>query len=637
MTEKNEGVVRRRGFLKGAAAGAAGFALNQNTGQAQQAPARVPAPIPSAAQLQAETGEPQPAVEVLTTERPGSDFMVSVLKSLGFEYVAANPGSSFRSLHESIVNFGGNKSPEFLTCCHEESSVAMGDGYARIENKPLAVMAHSTVGLQHASMAIYNAYAGRVPVFIVLGNTVDMELRRNFGDWNHSAQDAAAMVRDYTKWDDLPSSLTHFAESAARAYRIAVTPPMGPVVLVADSGLQEAPVSEREKPVIPKLSLMSPPVGDAGAVAEVARLLVAAEHPVLMADRAVHTASGMKLLVELAEVLQAPVTSGKFPTDHPLSHPDGKVIGEADVILGLEVSDLWGMVNVHRDQLYGTSRPLTKSGTKLLSISPNELYIKSNYQNFQRYAEVDLALAAEAEATLPLLIEACRKLITPDRRRLMVERGKKLGEASQRAREQARAAAAYAWDASPISTARMAAEIWDVVREKDWALVGGQPSRLWKIDRHYQTMGVTGSGGAGGVGYTAPASVGAALAHRKHGRLCVSIQSDGDLMYAPGVLWTAAHHRIPLLIVMHNNRAYHQEVMHVQRMANRHQRGITNARIGTSLTNPDLDFAMIARGMGVHSEGPVSNPKDLGPILRRAVEVVERGDPALVDVVTQPR
>jgi thiamine pyrophosphate-dependent acetolactate synthase large subunit-like protein len=131
--------------------------------------------------------------------------------------------------------------------------------------------------------------------------------------------------------------------------------------------------------------------------------------------------------------------------------------------------------------------------------------------------------------------------------------------------------------------------------------------------------------------------VGAALANRKHGRLSVSIQNDGDLMYAPGVLWTAAHHRIPLLGVMHNNRAYHQEVMHIQRMANRHQRGIQNAGIGTTITDPNIDYAGMARSMGWHGEGPITNPNDLGPALARAIATVETGEPALVDVVTQPR
>jgi len=209
-----------------------------------------------------------------------------------------------------------------------------------------------------------------------------------------------------------------------------------------------------------------------------------------------------------------------------------------------------------------------------------------------------------------------------------------LAAANAQALEQARTAATYAWDAIPISTARLSAELWEVIKDKDWASVGGAAGRLWNVDKHYQTLA---GGGAGGLGGSLPSSVGAALAHRKHGRLCVSIQTDGDLMYAPGVLWTAAHHRIPLLSVMHNNRAYHQEVMHIQRMSNRHQRGITNAGIGTKIEDPNIDYAAMARSMGVHGEGPITDSKDLGAALRRAVDVVMRGEPALVDVVTQPR
>jgi thiamine pyrophosphate-dependent acetolactate synthase large subunit-like protein len=115
------------------------------------------------------------------------------------------------------------------------------------------------------------------------------------------------------------------------------------------------------------------------------------------------------------------------------------------------------------------------------------------------------------------------------------------------------------------------------------------------------------------------------------------IQGDGDFMYAPGVWWTAAHHKIPLLALMHNNRAYHQETMHLQRMAGRHNRGITRAHIGTTIDNPNIDYAKIAQGMGVHAQGPITDPNELGPAIKRALEVVKRGEPSLIDVVTQPR
>ena len=644
MARLKKSSLGRRNFIKGAAGGAAVLAAGAPRMKAQTPSTASRAAEPTASARQAESGTPS-TVEVLTADRPGSDFMVDVLKQLGFEYVCANPGSSFRGLHESIVNYGGNRSPEFITCCHEESAVAMGHGYAKVEGKPLAVLLHGSVGAQHAAMAVYNAYCDRVPVYLISANLADVTSRRPGVEWAHSVQDGNNLLRDFVKWDDTPASLPHFAESAVRAYKIAMTPPMMPVALVADGDLQEDP-HEAAWPRIPKLTLAAPPQGDSGAVAEAARLLVSAQSPVIIADRAARTSAGMKLLLELAETLQAPVIDQggrmNFPSRHPLNHSERSraAISDADVILGLELTDFWGTVNSFKDQLHRTSQPITKSGTKLISITAMDLFLKSNYQDFQRYPELDVAIAADTEATLPSLIEAVKRLLTDDRKRAFQDRGAKLAAASVAARERAKTDATYAWDASPISTARLSAELWAQIKSEDWSLVSEisfvsrWPMRLWNFDKPYQFLG--GSGGAG-VGYGAPSSVGAALANKKYGRFSVAIQNDGDLMYAPGVLWTAAHHRIPLLSVMHNNRAYHQEVMHVQRMATRHNRGITQANIGTTLDNPNIDYAKIAQGMGVHAEGPISDPKDIGPALKRAVGVVKRGEPALVDVVTQPR
>ena len=637
MAKSSKPAVNRRNFLKSAAGGTAALAAATNQANAQDTGRARPA-----AAVAAKEADPPSTLEVLTVDRTGSDFMVDIIKHLGFEYVCANPGSSFRALHESLINYGGNANPEFITCCHEESSIAMAHGYAKVEGKPLLVMAHGTVGLQHASMAIYNAYCDRAPVYIIVGNSIDAAARRPGVEWDHSVQDAAVLVRDFVKWDDLPISLPHFAESAVRAYKIAMTPPMMPVLLVADSDLQERAVPSNAALHLPKLSQTAPPQGDVTAVAEAARSLVAAENPVLVTDRAARTAAGLKLLVELAETLQAPVINQagrmNFPSRHPLNLTDNSraLLGNADVILGLELTDFWGTVNNFRDQQERSSRSILKPGVKLISITAVDLFSKSNYQDLQRYPEVDLAITGDAEATLPSLIEACKKLLTADRKRTLEDRGKKLGAAHQEALERARTEAAYGWDASPISTSRVAAELWAKVKDKDWSLVSGGAwtQRLWNFDKYSQYIG--GSGGAG-VGYGAPAALGAALANKKHGRLSVNIQNDGDLMYAPGVLWTAAHHQIPLLSVMHNNRAYHQEVMHIQRMANRHQRGVTRAGIGTTILDPNIDYAAIARGMGVHGEGPITDPKDLGPAIGRALDVVSRGKPALVDVVTQPR
>jgi acetolactate synthase I/II/III large subunit len=637
----------RRDFLKSVVAGAATLAT---TAEALPAAAQPSAELPSHAMPilpPMADADPPAEPEVLNIDRSGSDYMVDVLKSLGIEYVCSVAGSSFRALHESVINYGGNKSPEFITCCHEESSVAIAHGYAKIEGKPIAIFAHGTVGLQHASMAIYNAYCDRVPVYIVIGNNLDATKRdAAYGEWPHSVQDAAAMVRDYTKWDDLPISLQHFGESAVRAYKVAMTPPMGPVLIVADSELQEHPIEEGVPPRIPKLTLASPPQGDSGSVAEAARMLVQAENPLIVVDRYARTQAGIDLLVELAELLQVPVIDQaarmNFPTRHPLNQSSrrGAVVANADVIMGLEATDFWSALNTMHDQVNRTTRSIAKSDVKLISITTGDLYTKANYQDFFRYTPVDLAMAADPEATLPSLIEEVKRQTTSSRKQILADRGKKLAAAHDQALEQARTDASYAWDASPISTGRLCAEIWTQIKDEDWSLVSllrhfsWWPLRLWPIDKHYQYIGIQ---GGGGVGYNAPASVGAALANKKYGRLSISIQDDGDLLFGPAVLWTAAHHHIPLLSVMHNNRAYHEELMHVQRMANRHNRGIDRAHIGTTFEDPSVDFAKLAQGLGVYAEGPITDPNEIAPALKRAIAVVKRGEPALVDVVTQPR
>jgi acetolactate synthase-1/2/3 large subunit len=642
MAKSKKTIVDRRSFLK-TAAGAAGLVAVPPAIHATPEDPK-PRAVTPIMPRDAEVRVPA-SVEPLTTDRPGSDFMVDVIKAIGFEYVIANPGSSFRALHESLINYGDNKAPEFITCCHEESSIAMAHGYAKIEGRPALTLAHGTVGLQHATMGIYNAFCDRAPIYLIVGNTIDATMRRPGVEWDHSVQDSAALVRDFVKWDDLPISLPHFAESAMRAYKIAMTPPMMPVLLVADSELQEHPVSG-EKFRIPKMTLTTPPQGDTAAIAEAARMLVAAENPVLIADRVARTSAGLTSLVELAEALQAPVIdkAGRmnFPSRHPLNHSAraGRLIADADVIVGLELTDFWGTVNSFNDQLHRTSKLTTRPGAKLISITSGDLYDKSNYQDFQRYTEIDLAIAADAEATLPALTEAVKMQLSGDRKATLAARGQKLESAHHQAIERVREEAAYGWDTSPITTARLSAELWNAIKNEDWSLVsepgagGDWALRLWNFDKYYQFIG--GSGGAG-VGYGSPAAVGAALANRKHGRISVNIQNDGDLMYAPGVLWTAAHHQIPLLSVMHNNHAYHQELMHIQRMASRHNRGIERASIGTTLTNPDIDFAKLAQSMGWYAEGPITDPRELGPSIQRALAIVKKGQPALVDVSSQPR
>ncbi len=652
--------VNRRKFLAGVAVAGAATAVAVPQSIANAATSTTTLPIgagrarpsalpPSGAVAAAEVGTPQalPSAQV----PDGSDFMVDVIKTLNIDYLPSNPASSFRGLHESLINYGKNTKPEFLTCTHEESAVAMGHGYFKIAGKPLLTLCHGTVGLQHASMAVYNAWCDRVPVIVVGGNDLDAAKRPPGVPTFHSAQDINALVRDYTKWDDTPVSLQHFAQSFVRAYKIAMTPPYGPVAISLDAGLQQQPnQSNGERLYIPRYVPTSPPAGDYGAVREAARLLAGAERPVIVVDRATRTPNGIKLLVELAEALQCAVVDQggrmNFPKTHHLSRPPA-VIGQADVIIGLELSDYWATVNAWIDNGehgHGIQESRIKQGTKLISISSVDLNTKANYQDFQRFQVVDVQMAADAEATLPALIDAVKAAIPASAKAAIEKRGEAFRKAKQEGRERTLATAAIAWDASPISTARLTMELWAQIKELDWSFVGSDrqmsnwASRLWPMEKHYHHIG--GPGGYG-VGYSLPASIGAALANRGTGRFSVAFQTDGDFMYAPGVLWTAAHHQIPLLSVMHNNRGYHQEVMHVQRLSNRRNRvaslGKTVGPIGTSIEAPDIEYAKIASSMGWWSAGPIKDPNELAPTLKRAVEVVKSGQPALVDVWTQPR
>ena len=610
----------RRTFLKGAAATIAATTV---TAQAAEKPA---------AKKSAGAGLDT------TIERPGSDFMVDVLRSLGIDYVASNPASSFRSLHESIVNYGGNRKPEFITCMHEESSVGMAHGYFKASGKVMAMMAHGSVGIQHAAMAVYNAWCDRVPVMLIGGNFLDAAQRRPGVEWGHCSQSPAALLRDYIKWDDQPASLQHFAESTVRAYKMAMTPPMEPVMIVADGMLQEHAIEDEKGLSIPKLVLSAPPQGETGAVREAAKILSSHEKVVIVCERVARNQEGVKLMVELAESLNAPVVDllGRmnFPTTHYLCRSgDGRaLVRDADVILFLEVGDPWGQLNTISDP-HHQYRRIAKPDVKTIHITLADQLMKSNYQDMQRFCPVDIPISADAQATLPSLTEAIRKIGKP-----RSARTEALKKEYQQMQARAREAAAHGWDTSPVTVARLSSELWQVLKNENWCLAesrgGSWASRLWPATQHHNFLG---SSGGAGVGYIAPAAVGAALANKDKGIITAVIQPDGDLMYAPGVLWTAAHHRIPLLSVMHNNRAYHQEVMHLQKMAGLHNRRMDTARIGTTIEDPNIDYAKLAQAQGVWAEGPITDPAQIGPALRRALAVVKKGEPALLDVVTQGR
>jgi acetolactate synthase I/II/III large subunit len=629
--------VDRRKFLQGAAAGAAGAAsaIVAGTSAAQPpAPAAVRPSVarPTEADGRADFVPPEPHVDARFIQHPASDYMVDVFKALDFDYVAVNPGSAFEGIHESLINHGGNRKPEILTVLHEEAGAAIAHGYAKAAGKPMMTLMHGTVGLLHASMGLFQAWCDRVPVFAVVGHARNPTSAVNRP---HSAQDMGAIVRDFMKMDDEPTNLDVFANIAMRAYTIGRTPPMGPTLLVVDSELQEAAIPDPGKLTVPRLVIPSFPQGDAGAVAEAARLLATAERPLIRTGKLARTSAGWDRLIELAELLQAPVDVGgyaswqDFPSWHALYGAGGPDY-RPDVILGLELNDMTASV-----------RQVRSANGKTISICSEYLAQGHNIHDFGNYSEVDVPIAADGEATLPALIEEIRRQSAGSAQRARTARGTQIAAAHKAIREREIDDARYGWNGSPISVPRMVAELGRQIQNDDWAIVSGHQftgqwqRRLLNHDKFYR---YNGDCGGFGIGYDTPASVGGALAHREHGRLSIGIVGDGDFNFVgAGALWTAAHHKIPLLLIVHNNRAYHAEVMLVQRTAARRGRGNANVDIGNVIRDPAPDYAKIAQGFGVYAEGPISDPAALAPALERALARVRAGEPALLDVISQPR
>jgi thiamine pyrophosphate-dependent acetolactate synthase large subunit-like protein len=638
--------IKRRQFLAGlAAAPAVGVAASATKAIAQTAPAPGSAipPVPMTDRLLNDM-PPQ------TIGKTGSDFMVDIMRSLNIEYIASCPGSTFRGIHESIINYGENKTPEFITTLHEDTAAAMCHGYYKVAKKPMACMVHGTVGLQHASMAIYNAFADRVPMLVLSGSIANPVTRQAYIEWNHAAQDQAAIVRDITKYDDQPTSLQAFAESMVRSYEIMNTAPMAPVLITADGDLQEDPIPpEVEKKLrIPQLKRSSQPAGDLVAVREAAKMLIAAENPVIYTNRYGRTEAAPGLLIQLAELIGAPVVDQhnrmNMPNRHPLNHSYRReaVLQPADLILALEPIDLFGLNNYVPDLVSRPNDPRRRNpNLKIIHIGTEGMLAKSNFQDFQRFVPSDLHIAGDAEATVPSLIEELKRQMSAADKSRCDGRCAKVKDVGAKQLEQWRQEAVYQWDAKPITSARLMMELWDQIKNEDWMMptetqfLSDWPYKLWDINKPHQTMG---GSGAQGIGYNTPAALGAALANKGKGRTTVAIVGDGDFNMAPGVLWTAAHHKIPILYIVHNNRSYHQEVMMILRMASRRQRvNHKNVYVGTLIDNPAPDYTKIAQGYGLFAEKAVLEPSELAGSIRRALDVVRRGEPALIDVVSDGR
>ncbi len=576
-------------------------------------------------------------------DRWGADVIVDLLHRYRLPFAALNPGASYRGLHDSIVNYGGNL-PQMMLCQHEETAVQIAHGYGKASGTPMVAILHNLVGLLHANMAVYYAYIDRAPIFII-GATgpMDETKRRPRIDWIHSAQGQGQAVRDYTKWDYQPTTVDGVPEAFARAYSVMMTEPRGPVYMCYDAWLQEKKL-EHDVPLPPQgfQTVPSAIAPDPAALARAADMLVAAKRPVILVEYAGREPKAFHALVGLSEALGAPVFDLNqrlnFPSLHPLNRSlDKSVFADADVVLCLDVRD-WEKPTTSLSSTTRELVSLTHPRCQWIDIGFGDLNLSAWAMDYQRFLYADQRIVADTSLAIPALTALIKKLTKKDD--CFAARAAKRSAASARKHSALRAGwareAQQGWDASPISLPRLASEVWAAIQHEDWVLTAGTleewTRKLWNFDQPHRHPGKSlGTATQFGI------SLGVALAHRGQGRLVVDMQPDGDLMFDAGALWVAAKHQIPMLVVMYNNRAYFNDWEHQIRMAQQRGTPVDRAYIGMDLDDPPPDFAGLARSMGWYAEGPIDQPGDIAAALQRAIAQVKAGKPALIDTICEKR
>ncbi|MBI4213255.1 MAG: thiamine pyrophosphate-binding protein [Chloroflexi bacterium] len=573
----------------------------------------------------------------------GSDIIVDMMRAYGIKYAPTNLGGTFRGLLDSIVNYGGNKDPEIIECLHEETAVCIAHGYSNVSGKPAVALVHNVVGTLHGTMGIYDAYVARAPV-IVMSGTGPMRLadRRPRIDWVHTALIQGNLVRDYVKWDDQPWDAASFPESFARAYRIAMTEPMGPVYIALDAGWQEPPLPERvEIPDVSKYAPLGKMQGDPALVRQVAEWIANAELPLIVAGRMGKTEAGFRGLIELAELAHIPVddsgTELSFPNTHPLDATGTGLVDRADVIVTLEVDNLEPVFQARTGRYpRGTGVPRLAAQAKLVSVGVGDLQVSQTTTDFGRLYPVDLAIGGDPNLVVAQLTAELRRILAenPALRDRFGGRDRRLADACTATRTRWQETARHQADERPISLSRLAQETWDAVKGDNFIVSadpgGGWVRRLWTLDQPSQ---VAGTEGAGAQGSWLPKAIGAGLAARDQGAFVVHFNGDGDFLYGPTAVWSAAHHHIPMLLILLNNGGYQGEGGHLVCAAEQRERSTANRHICVDITNPDCDFAQLVRAQGGYAESRVANPDDLGPAIQRAVKAMhEQQTFALVDV-----
>ncbi|MEK9692947.1 MAG: thiamine pyrophosphate-dependent enzyme, partial [Rhodospirillaceae bacterium] len=546
-------------------------------------------------------------------------------------------------LHDSLVNYGEDDPPMVL-CNHEKLAVQIAHGYAKATGKPMPAIVHNVVGLLHAPLAVYYAYIDRCPVFL-MGATgpMDEKLRRPFIDWIHTAFAQGSAIRDYTKWDYQPGTIHGVPDSFARAYSIMMTEPQGPVYMVYDAGLQEAELEDKID-IPPPGAVKVPPrlAADPKLIDDAANMLLAADYPILLTEYAARAPIGFEDTVELAETLGCGVFDINkrlgFPNKHPLSvsmHADA--FKGADLVCALDVVD-WTRGSHKPNWETRQVEAITTSDCKWIDIGFADIEISKWATDYNKHHNWDMRILSDTANAIPALTQACKEKITEDQelQKKIAQRTELISSKHNSQWSKWQDDVKKFWDHDPMHEARMAAEIWEVIKDEDWVLSAGTLKdwvrKIWDFDKPYRHPGRE-LGTATQFGM----SLGVALAYKDTDKVVVNLQPDGDLMFDLGGLWIAAKYEIPMLCLMYNNRAYYNDWAHQISVANKRGTDPDRAYIGMDLEGPAPDFAHIARGMDWWAEGPIMNPADIQPAVREALKVVKSGKPALVDIITWRR
>ncbi|GAA3156252.1 thiamine pyrophosphate-binding protein [Blastococcus jejuensis] len=569
----------------------------------------------------------------------GSDVVVDLLHELDVPYVPMNPGSSFRGLHDSLVNHGGNTDPQLLLCLHEEVAVALAHGWAKATGRLGVAAIHDLVGLQHASMAVYDAFCDRTPLLLLGGSGPADPAQRRPIDWIHSATTQAQLVRDFTVWDAEPITPAAFAADVVRARQRALSAPQGPAYVSLDAGVQEArldapvplPDHTRHAP--------APPIAaDPASLAQAAELLAGARFPVVVAGRVGLDPRATAAVAGLVELLGCAYRDDRNTVVLPTRHPqnctgDAALLREADVVLAIDVVDLNALLHRPDRGPRGTA-PVATDGPVVIDLSHGDLAQPSWTNAFGSPVARDVQLLADPLTGVAQLVEALqgRDLAAADERRATVTARAQQLRAAQLEAVRAR------WDDRPISPARLVAETWAAVRDVDHLLclrnTRTWPEGVWEFPGAGSYLGHS---GGGGVGYGPGALVGGALAARDRGQLGVGIIGDGDLLMASSALWTAVHYGIPALVVVNDNSSFYNDEPHQAEVARHRGRPEQNSWIGMRISDPPVDLAGLAVSYGCWAEGPVTEPEELAPALGRALKEALSGAVAVVHVKVAPR